>query len=541
MKIQAQVVLPKTRSVFPAEIAFSKGVIQSISPIDQAPEVYLMPGFIDSHIHIESSMLTPVEFARKAVAHGTIATVSDPHEIANVLGIAGVDYMLNNSEQTPFKFHFGAPSCVPATAMETAGAVINSVQLAELMSRDSIYYLSEMMNYPGVLFQDEEVMAKITAAHRIGKPVDGHAPGLVGEELTRYIAAGITTDHEAYTYEEGLEKLQKGMKIILREGSAAKNFEALYPLIDEFPGQVMLCSDDKHPDDLLLGHINQLVARAVAKGCDLFNVLMAACIVPIDHYKMRVGMLEVGDPADFILVKNLETFEVQATYIDGVLVAENGTSNLPSHPTELPNRFAISELAEDEFQSEALVEGQLIRVIQVNDGQLITAEKQVVVSQELAQTGYDLTQDILKIAVVNRYKQSKPAVAYIHGFGLKSGAIASTVAHDSHNIICVGTSDQAVTAAVNALVEAQGGVVAWDTDNSAILELPIAGLMSPASCEEVGARYQEVDQLAKAMGCPLKAPFMSLSFMALLVIPELKLSDLGLFSSIPFGFVPLKV
>lgn len=541
MKIRAQLVSIRERLIQPVEITVVKDKIMSIIPVETAPPIYVLPGFIDAHIHIESSMLTPVEFARKAVEFGTVATVSDPHEIANVLGVEGVEYMLQNAEKTPFKFHFGAPSCVPATAFETAGDTIDSGQIAALLAREDIYYLAEMMNYPGVLHKDEEVWAKLRAAQKVQKPIDGHAPGLRGEALDGYLAGGISTDHEAFTYEEGLEKLQKGMKIIIREGSAAKNFEALFPLIDQFPGQVMLCSDDKHPDDLAIGHINQLVARAVEKGCNLYNVLLAACIVPVEHYSLRVGTLQEGQPADFILVDNLTQFTVKATYIDGQLVAENGKSLLSSHPTELPNRFSIDPLKLVDFDLKMPEQNSHIRVIQAHDGQLITSELQLLVSETLQQTGFDIEADILKIAVVNRYQPAKVAIAYIHGFGLQLGAIASTVAHDSHNIICVGASDDAMLEAINALIAAKGGVVAVSQDAKALVELPIAGLMSPLTCEEVAATYQQADQLAKRLGCKLKAPFMSLSFMALLVIPELKLSDLGLFSSLPFDFVSLKV
>ena len=541
MKIQAQLVAISDKRTYPVEMQWENGEIQSIRSIEAAPSVYLLPGFIDSHIHIESSMLTPVAFAKKAVEFGTIATISDPHEIANVLGVDGVEFMLHNAKNTPFKFHFGAPSCVPATALETAGDVINSRQIADLLARPDIYYLAEMMNYPGVIYRDEEVWAKLQAAHASKKPIDGHAPGLRGDELDRYLAGGITTDHEAYSYEEGLEKLQKGMKIIIREGSAAKNFDALYPLIDQFPGQVMLCSDDKHPDDLLEGHINQLVARAVAKGCDVYNVLLAACVVPVAHYGMRVGQLQVGDPADFILVKDLTAFDVVATYIDGQLVAENGISKLQAIQPDCPNRFVLTDFDVNELTVSLPEIGESIRVIQVNDGQLITSELQVKVTEELVQTGYSLSEDVLKVTVINRYQKAPAAVAYIHGFGLTKGAIASTVAHDSHNIICVGTSDDEMERAIQALIKSKGGVVAVNGEEIQLLELPIAGLMSDLDCETVGHRYQAVDALAKQNGCKLKAPFMSLSFMALLVIPELKLSDLGLFSSIPFGFVPLKV
>ena len=539
MQIQGQIVDIENRRIYSGEITVENGKIISITEATHEVQNYILPGFIDAHIHIESSMLVPSEFAKIAVLHGTVATISDPHEIANVLGKAGVYYMIENGKQTPFKFHFGAPSCVPATSFESAGAVIDSEEIAELMANPDIYYLSEMMNYPGVLFDDAEVLKKIEWAKHFGKPVDGHAPGLRGEPIKKYIAAGISTDHECFTYDEAAEKLSLGMKVIIREGSAAKNFEALIDLLPENYENMMFCSDDKHPDDLIVGHINLLCARAVAKGIDLFKILQVACVNPVHHYKMNVGLLQENDAADFIVVENLVDFKVKQTYINGELVAENGHSFVKHVPFETPNNFNITakELADFEILSSA----KTIRVIEALEGQLITNEihhKSLLVEGKLVS---DTENDILKMAVVNRYANTKPAVAFIKNFGLKKGAIASSVAHDCHNIVVVGTSDEEILSAVNLLIENTGGICAVNGAEKKLLALPVAGIMSDKDGWETGKLYQEIDAMAKELGSTLKAPFMTLSFMALLVIPDLKLSDKGLFSGNSFSFVDLEV
>ena len=504
---------------------------------------YIMPGFIDSHVHVESSMLVPSEFAKLAVLHGTVGTISDPHEIANVCGVAGVEFMIENGNQTPFKFFFGAPSCVPATIFETAGAEVNEKEVDDLLARPEIYYLSEMMNFPGVLNNDDAVMAKIKSAQKYNKPVDGHAPGLRGDAAKKYIAAGISTDHECFTIEEALEKLDYGMHIIIREGSAAKNFEALYPLIDSHTSHIMLCSDDKHPDSLAAGHINTICARAVAKGLDVFNILQTACINPVKHYKLPVGLLNPGDPADFILVKDLIHFQVSSTYINGELVADNGISNIQSVYTNPINNFdckkidaAALAVSENEYPNK----NGLIPVIEALDGQLITNKLMIAGTLQNSNWVTDITNDILKIVVVNRYHTAPIAKAFIKNFGFKNGAIASSVAHDSHNIVAVGVDDASIAAAINLVIEAQGGVSVVsgsnETASSKVLPLPVAGLMSAADGFDVAAKYTEIDLAAKALGSKLEAPFMTLSFMALLVIPHLKLSDKGLFNGDDFNF-----
>jgi adenine deaminase len=474
-----------------------------------------------------------------AVKHGTVATVSDPHEIANVLGVEGIEFMIQNGKEVPFKFNFGAPSCVPATSFESAGAIIDSEDIQKLLQNSDIKYLTEMMNYPGVLFDDDEVMKKIAWAKQYNKPVDGHAPGLRGNDLTKYINAGISTDHECFTYEEGLEKLQKGMKVLIREGSAAKNFEALIDLLPEYFENMMFCSDDKHPDDLLLNHINKLCARAVTKGMDIFKVLQVACINPVKHYNLDVGLFNEGDVADCIVVEDLVNFKTLQTYINGDLVFDNGQSLIKSVPFEVLNNFNADKKDVSEFKFESSAEK--IRVIEALEGQLVTNE---LIKDALIENGNiisNINQDILKMTVVNRYQNQKPAIAFIKNFGLKEGAIASSVGHDSHNIIAVGVSDEAICKAVNLIIENKGGICAVSNFEEKVLPLPIAGIMSDQDGETVGVQYAKLDTMAKRLGSTLHAPYMTLSFMALLVIPSLKLSDQGLFDGTNFNFVNLAV
>lgn len=525
------------RRTFPAVVTVADGRITNIAPAGAAvPQQYILPGFTDAHVHVESSMLVPSEFARLAVCHGTVATISDPHEIANVLGVKGVEYMLDNAAQVPFKCCFGAPSCVPATSFETAGATINAGDVEKLLQRNDIYYLSEMMNYPGVLHEDPEVMAKIAAAKRYNKPVDGHAPGLRGADAAKYIRAGISTDHECFTLEEALDKLQHGMHILIREGSAARNFEALNSLISSHPRMVMFCSDDKHPDNLVEGHINVLVKRALAKGHDLYNILQAACINPVVHYNMPVGLLRDGDPADFIIVNNLEEFQVIQTFINGELVAENGRSLINSAPIQTINQFHCDPLKPADFRIPCDARQATVKVIEALEGQLITNALKTTLKAENGAINSDTGTDTIKIAVVNRYHKAPVSIGFIRHFGLKKGAIASTVAHDSHNIIAVGVDDESICEAVNLLVGNKGGIAVYNGTDSKVLALPVAGLMSAEDGYRTAASYSELDAAAKALGSRLDAPFMTLSFMALLVIPHLKLSDKGLFDGDTFAF-----
>ena len=535
--IQGQYVDILNKRIYPASLKVEEGIIVSITETNEAPEHYIMPGFIDSHVHIESSMLIPSSFAKLAVVHGTIGTISDPHEIANVCGLEGVQYMIDNGKKVPFHFFFGAPSCVPATQFETAGASIDSAATAKLLASPDIYYLSEMMNFPGVLHQDPEVMQKIKAAHQIGKPVDGHAPGLMGELAKQYIEAGISTDHECFTIEEAVDKLSFGMHILIREGSAAKNFEALYELIDDHPKKIMLCSDDKHPDSLLEGHMNQLCARAVAKGINVFNVLRAACINPVIHYKLPTGFARVNDPANFILVNDLKDFKVVETYIDGLLVAKDGNSLIEPVQATAINQFNANPLSIEDLALPANdypSKDGLVPVIHAIDGQLITNlvwAKPTIKEDKIVA---DIENDLLKVVVYNRYHASKPKIGLIQSFGFKSGAIASTVAHDSHNIIAVGADDESLLNAINLVVKEQGGISCVYENESKVIGLPVAGLMSIADPYQVANDYITIDKMAKSLGTQLQSPFMTLSFMALLVIPHIKMSDLGLFDGDQF-------
>ncbi|MEE9407166.1 MAG: adenine deaminase [Polaribacter sp.] len=539
MIVKGNIVDIQNKRIYKGEIEVINGKISSIKEATHNQENFILPGFIDAHIHIESSMLVPSEFAKIAVKHGTVATVSDPHEIANVLGVKGVEFMIENGKKVPLKFNFGAPSCVPATSFESAGAIIDADDIKLMMENPDIKYLAEMMNYPGVLFDDEEVLKKIQHSKNNNKPIDGHAPGLRGDDVTKYISAGISTDHECFSYDEALEKLQKGMKVIIREGSAAKNFEALIDLLPEHFENMMFCSDDKHPDDLLLGHINQLCERAVAKGVDVFKVLQAACVNPVNHYNLDVGLLQQDDDADFIVVDNLKKFNVLETYINGELVAKDGESFVKSVPFEVLNNFDTDKKKISDFRFDSSVEK--IRVIEALDGELVTnqiEENSLIVDGNLVS---NTETDVLKMTVVNRYKNDVPAIAFIKNFGLKEGAIASSVGHDSHNIIAVGVSDEAICKAVNLIIENRGGVCAVNNTEEKIVSLPVAGIMSDLSAEEIGKSYAELDKMAKQMGSKLRAPYMSLSFMALLVIPSLKLSDKGLFDGTSFKFTSLEI
>jgi adenine deaminase len=539
--IKGNIIEIENRKIYHATIHIEAGKIISIDEIenqkDDAP--FILPGFIDAHVHIESSMLVPTEFAKLAVVHGTVATISDPHEMANVCGMKGVEYMIANGKEVPFKFYFGAPSCVPATVFETAGASLKAGEVDTLLAKDEINYLSEMMNFPGVLHHDEEVEAKINSAKIYNKPIDGHAPGLRCETAKKYIDSGISTDHECFTKEEALDKLQYGMKILIREGSAAKNFEALIDLLNDHEDSMMFCSDDKHPDSLVSGHINELCKRAVAKNIDVFKVLKAACMNPVSHYKMKVGLLKQNDAADFIVVKNLINFEVEKTFINGILVAENGVSKIDTPKASLINNFNCNKKHVSDFIYKKNNE-ENITVIEALDGQLITNKLYGKPKSENNFYVSDVDNDILKMVVINRYKEAPVAISFVKNFGLKKGAIASSVAHDSHNIIAVGVDNESLCAAVNLIIKSKGGIScadAADTSFNKILPLPVAGLMSNEDGYKVAEAYTQIDKAAKFLGSKLSAPFMTLSFMALLVIPHVKLSDLGLFDGDEFKFI----
>lgn len=532
------------KRIVPACILIKDDRIQSIHEVDNAPQVYILPGFVDAHIHIESSMLVPSQFAKAAVVHGTVATVSDPHEIANVCGLEGIRYMLSSAASVPLKFHFGAPSCVPATSFETSGAHLGTEEIRSLMERDDIYYLSEVMNFPAVLHRDAEMMEKLNIAQKSGKPIDGHAPGMRYPDTEAYFSRGISTDHECFEMDEALDKIKAGCKILIREGSAAKNFDALIGLMKSHPDKLMFCSDDLHPDDLIRGHINLLVKRAVALGYSLYDVLYAACVHPVLHYGMKAGLLRAGDPADFIVVDNPLDWNVLQTWINGKLVAEQGKPLFNTDFAAVINHFHIGPVREDELRlpCDNREDKMLCRIIQAIDGQLITRQT---MEQLPVMDGYllpDPQHDILKIAVINRYQASAPSIGFIKNFGLiPRTAIASTVAHDSHNIVAVGSDEETLCRAINALIRVKGGIVFADSSGEDVLPLPVAGLMTLESAQTASEGYQRLSRKAQQAGCPLTAPFMTLSFMALPVIPELKITDLGLFDTGKFTLVDISI
>ncbi len=536
MKKKGKLVDIHTREIYPAEISIVNGIINRIQRINESLDVYIVPGFIDSHVHIESSMVTPGSFAVAAVSRGTTGVVSDPHEIANVLGIEGVKFMIDDAKKVPLRFFFGAPSCVPATSFETAGGVISPLNLEELLAMEEIKYLSEMMNFPGVVFDDAEVLGKLKIAAKYNKPVDGHAPALRGDHLKKYISAGITTDHECTSLDEALEKISFGMKILIREGSAARNLDALKLLLKMHPGKVMLCTDDIHPEMLAERHINKIVSHLINDGFDIFDTIRSCTINPALHYNLETGLLKPGDPADFLITENLCSMDIKETWINGKKVYGSGTVNFEYHGSEKKNKFNCSAINKNNLKIPE-IKGK-IRVIQAIDGDLFTHELFQIAEADNS-SGYDLKNDILKIIVKDRYNDMPPAVGFIKGFGLKRGAFASSVAHDSHNIICAGTNDDDIVAAVNEIVRLNGGLAAADGQNLKSVQLDIAGIMSDKPVSEIAAGYKMLSDWVKSMGCSMSSPFMTLSFMALLVIPELKLSDKGLFDGRTFSFVPL--
>ncbi|MCF8373344.1 MAG: adenine deaminase [Bacteroidales bacterium] len=538
--VEGNIVDVVNRKFIQGKVFVENGKIKKIVPCGTFNTQYILPGLIDAHVHIESSMLVPSEFAKVAVKHGTVATVSDPHEIANVLGVDGVKFMIENSKKVPFKIFWGAPSCVPATNFETSGFTIDSNEIEKLLSSEDIYYLSEVMNYPGVIYQDPEVIGKIEASIRANKPIDGHAPGIIGEQLEKYAKAGITTDHECFTIEEALDKIKNGITIQIREGSAAKNFDSLFELVDEFPDKVMLCSDDLHPDDLLKGHINLLIRKGIDKGLDFFNLLRVSTVNPIKHYNINVGLLQKGDAADFILVDNLDDFNIKETFINGIKVFDGKNSLIGYNEIDSKNNFHCSPISEKDIEVDAMP-GQQMNVIEVIDKELITKSKILPIYVHNGKAISNINEDILKIVIINRYKTSRPQVGFIQNFGLKTGALGSCIAHDSHNIIAVGCSDAEIVKVVNAIIENKGGIAICYNNQIESLELEIAGIMTSKDASVVATKYESISKKAKELGSSLTAPLMTLSFMALLVIPNLKIGDKGLFDGEKFSFTDLIV
>jgi adenine deaminase len=532
MKISGQIVDIHNRCIYGGIIDIENGKINSIVKAGRVSSQYILPGFIDAHVHIESSMVTPSQFAVTAVKHGTVAVVSDPHEIANVLGTEGVRFMIDDAGKVPVRFVFGAPSCVPATQFETSGAIIDSSEIEQLMKDPSIGYLAEMMNFPGVIYDDPEVLAKIRAAKNAGKKIDGHAPGLTGENLRKYVESGISTDHECSTIEEAIEKINLGMKILIREGSAAKNLGALKSLIESNPDMVMLCSDDLHPEMLAKGHINILAARLIGEGFDIFKVIRAATLNPALHYGIDTGLLRTGDNADFIIVDDLKSMNVIQTWINGQIVFDKDKTLFDAGEITISNNFIASPVSSDNIK--VLNTGTNIQVIKAFNGELLT-EKIITTSGKGRFIESNTENDILKIVVKERYNNGDPAIAFINGFGIKEGAFATSVAHDSHNIIAVGTSDEYISKAINMIIKAKGGMAAVTINECELLELPVAGIMSDMPVENVAARYGKLSEMIKGLGCKMDAPFMTLSFMALLVIPSLKIGDKGLFDVSTFS------
>ena len=557
MNISGNIVDVINNEIFKGTLIIKNGRIDKIIKGKAENDHYILPGLIDAHIHIESSMVIPSEFARAAVMHGTVATVSDPHEIANVMGMEGVRFMINNGNKVNFKFYFGAPSCVPATEFETSGAILGIEETDELLKMNDIKYLSEMMNFPGVIYDDINIQAKLSLAKKQGKVIDGHAPGLRGNDLKKYIDAGISTDHECFTIEEAREKIGMGMKVLIREGSAAKNFETLIPLIDEFPDMIMLCSDDRHPDDLVKGHINELVKRAIKRQkpaekddvTKLINIIRSCTLNPKEHYKLDTGMLQTGDPADFITVDNLENFNVLATYINGEKVAEAGKTFIKSIIEEPINNFHCKKISLNDIAVKA--DSEYINVIGAKDGQLITEHIIAKAKIENNRIASSAENDILKIVVLNRYKKEDtryktqdkttisnlPVVGFVKGFGIKQGAIASSIAHDSHNIIAVGVEDDYIVKVINRIIEMKGGIAYANNTEESFFPLPVAGIMSNDDIFKVSDIYSKINYSLKKAHIALLSPFMTLSFMALLVIPSLKISDKGLFDADNFKFV----
>ena len=534
MLLRGNVVDVERGEIYPGEVLIEGSRIKEVREVGGRFSRYLLPGLIDAHIHIESSMLVPSRFAEAAVAHGTVAVVADPHEIANVLGITGVEYMIRDSKRVPLKFYFTAPSCVPATPYETSGAKLGAEEVARLLAMEEVVALGEVMNYPAVVAREPETMAKIQAARRLGKPIDGHCPKLGGDALRRYVSAGISTEHECTSLEEAEEKARLGMKIMLREGSSAKNLKALAG----FRGKAFLVSDDLHAGDLLRGHVNFLLRRAVEEGIDPIEAVRMVSLNPAEHYRLGVGMLRPGDPADLVVVDNLRSFSCLECYINGKLVAKGGRVLFKASPLPGKSTIRASHKSPEDFKIIARRASRL-RVIKVMPGEIVTEEDSV--SAAAGEVKPMPEKDVLKLAVVERYGGERVAVALVRGFGIEGGAVASSIAHDSHNIIAVGADDADLAAAVNRVIDMQGGIaVVSGGELLASLPLPVAGLMSIESAGWVAERGEQVDRRIRELGCSLEAPVMTLSFLALPVIPKLRLTDRGLFDVERFEFVGLE-
>ena len=555
-----------TDSVYPARITIEDGIFKEIVPIQVGEETeidvegLMLPGFIDSHIHIESSMMTPAQFAKVAVRHGTTAVVCDPHEIANVHGIDGVEFMIENASTVPFNFYFAAPSCVPATSFETSGAVLDSDDIEYLLQKPEVVALAEMMNFPGVIGADEEVLEKLRIARKYNKPIDGHAPLVSGKELDKYIEQGIVTDHECSNFLEAIEKKQKGMKIMVRDGSSAKDMDALFDFSqrieffknqDSFgiiPTEVLsrrlhspifdfIVSDDKNPRDLVNGHLNESVKKAVDLGVDLIKAIEMVTINPAAHYGLDGGSIVTGSKADFIIVDNLDDLNVLKTYISGECVFDGENVLFDVEDVEVIDSMNVDKKSPEDFNVYFDGDECEVNVIQCFDGELLTKKTTARLITENGIVQPDIFEDILKIAVVERHGSNNVANAFIKGFGLKKGAIAASIAHDSHNIVAIGYSPKRMAEAVNKVIENKGGIAVVSEDFADSLSLPIAGLMSNQDGIAIAKKLRILQKMAFALGCELTAPFMTMAFMSLLVIPSIKLSDKGLFDGDSFEFI----
>lgn len=526
MKICGNIVDVIKKKIYKGEITITNNKI-TIEEKNVAENNYIIPGFIDSHIHIESSMLTPLGFGEAALANGTIAAICDPHEIGNVLGVDGIEYMMQLGKKSNFNFHWAIPSCVPATFCETSGAVLGVTEIEELLQKDNVCALGEMMNFVGVLSNDKDVLDKINIAIKHKKQVDGHAPGLNKAQILNYAKAGISSDHEAVAIDEAITKIKAGIKIQIREGSAARNFDALWKLIPLHSDSVMFCSDDLHPDDMQEGHIKRLVKKALKNGCNIWDVLKVACLNPVEHYNLDLGLLQNNDSADFIIVDNLDDFNIEEIFVKGERVFEKNQKAKNIIPEKIINRFDRNSISLDSLK--LIDAGKDIQVIEVIDGELLTTRIIVSPKVENSEIVSDTENDILKVVVLSRYDNNPPAIGFIKNFNFKKGAIASSVAHDSHNIIAVGTNDEDLLNAINWIIENKGGIVTCSENDLNGFPLPVAGLMSVENVETAAKAYQKLNKKIIDFGCKLKAPFMTLSFMTLLVIPEIKIGDKGLF------------
>ena len=566
MKFTAYILDVLTESIYPARITIEDGIFKEIDPIAVTEETridvdgLLVPGFIDAHIHIESSMLTPQQFAKMAVRHGTTTAVCDPHEIANVSGIEGIEFMIDNASRVPFNFYFTAPSCVPATAFETSGATLDVEDIEYLLSKDEVVGLAEMMNFPGVINGDEEVLAKLRLARKYGKPIDGHAPLVTGRDLDKYIAQHIVTDHECSNFAEAMEKKQKGMKIMVRDGSSAKNMEALFDFSEKLnhlkkqdgfsiiPTEIIerrlhspifdfIVSDDKHPNDLIEGHLDNSIKKASKLGIDIIQAIEMVTVNPANHFNLDGGVIVTGAKADFVVIDNLHDFNVLETYVDGECVFDGENVLFDVEEVEVENSVNACEKTAEDFDVYFDGDECEVNVIECFNGELLTNKTTAKLKCRDGKVQSDIYQDVLKIAVVERYGSNSISNAFIKGFNLKKGAIASSVAHDSHNIIVVGYDSEMMARAVNTIIDNGGGFAVVSEDFEDSLSLPIAGLMSNEDAYVIAEKLNTLHKMVKALGCSLDAPFMTMAFMALLVIPSLKISDMGLFDGDNFEFV----